>query len=333
MNLIPEKTHFSDQEHAELRARVKGMIKPGVLSQADIGRQAEVSGPTLSQYLKGDYNGSNDNVAAALNKWVIAQAKAAELQDRIPQPPTYQPLETSQALTLKLAYARRAGRMISICGSPGVSKTSTAVQYRHETPRTWMTAIEPATRGVNTCLVAILEAMGDPEAKGTPQALARRIVQRAMEAECLIIIDEAQELSDQAVEQLRAINDRARANGGRVGIVLMGNQQAYARMSHDGSRPAFAQVSSRMAQRMWILKPEPADVEVLARAWAEANDEHLTPAALAYCQQIAARPGGLRNIEMSMEQALMAAWGVEEPLDVDHLRWAFNSFAGLDRAA
>lgn len=333
MNLIPEKTCFSEQEHAELRARIKGMIKPGVLSQADIGRQAEVSGPTLSQYLKGDYNGNNDNIAAALNKWAVAQEKAAELQDRIPQPPVYQPLQTSRVIALKLAYARRAGRMVSICGAPGVSKTSTAIQYRHETPRTWMAAMDPSTRGVNTCLVALLEAMGDPEAKGTPQALSRRIVQRVMEAESLIIVDEAQHLSDQSVEQLRAINDRVRSTGGRVGIVLMGNQLAYSRIAHDGSRPAFAQVSSRMAQRMWIVRPEPADVEVLAKAWAEANDEILTSAALDYCQQIAAKPGGLRNVEMSMESALMAAWGAEQPMDVEHLRWAFNNLSGLDRAA
>lgn len=332
MNLVPDKTSFTDQEHGELRDRVKGMVRPG-LSQADIGRQAEIAPATLSQYLNAKYPGDNDGVAATLLKWVNAQDKARAMQDRLPVAPLYQPLQTSEEIMLKLAYARRAGRIVSICGAPGVSKTATATQYKHETPRTWMSAMDPSTRGVNTCLVAILEAMGDPEAKGTPQALSRRIVQRVMEAESLIIVDEAQQLSDQSVEQLRAINDRVRSSGGRVGIALMGNQLAYSRMAHDGSRPAFAQVSSRMAQRMWIIKPAALDVEVLAKAWAEANDEIMTPAALAYCQTIAAKPGGLRNVEMSMESALMAAWGAEQPLDVEHLRWAFNNLSGLDRAA
>lgn len=332
MNLKPDKTSFTAEEHDALRASVKALAG-SQLSQADIGRQAEIPAATLSQYLNGRYPGDIDGVATTLNKWLTARQKAEEVQDRLPTPPLYQPLQTSAQIMLKLAYARRAGRIISICGSPGVAKTATATQYRHETPRTWLAAMDPSTRGVNTCLVAILDAMGDPEAKGTPQALSRRIVQRALEAECLIIVDEAQHLSDQSVEQLRAINDRARVAGGRVGIALMGNQLAYSRMAHDGSRPAFAQVSSRMAQRMWIVAPVAADVKMLAEAWCAANDETLTPASLAFCQQIAAKPGGLRNVEMTMESALMAAWGVEQPMDVDHLRWAFNNLSGLDRAA
>lgn len=332
MNLKPDKTSFTDEEHADLRAQVKALVAPG-LSQADIGRQSEIPGSTLSQYLNDRYPGDNDALATTLSKWLNSRVKARELQRRLPKAPLYQPLQTSADIALKLAYARQAGRIVSICGSPGVSKTSTAIQFKHETPRTWMAAMDPSTRGVNTCLVEILAAMGEPDARGTPQALSRRVVQRVMEAESLIIVDEAQHLSDQSVEQLRAINDKVRATGGKVGIALMGNQLAYSRMAHDGSRPAFAQVSSRMAQRMWIVNPLPADVKMLAAAWADANDETLTPAALAFCLQIAARPGGLRNVEMSMESALMAAWGVEQPMDVEHLQWAFNSLSGLDRAA
>lgn len=330
MNFKPDKTSWTPEEHEALRASVLALVGPG-LAQAAIGREAEIPSSTLSQYLGGKYP-NPDSVAGPLSKWLAARQKAAAMQERMPQAPLYQPLQTSSMIMLKLAYARRAGRIISLCGSPGVSKTATASQFRHENPRTWMAPMDPSTRGVNTCLVAILDAMGDPEAKGTPQALSRRILQRALEAECLIIIDEAQHLTDQSVEQLRAINDKARVSSGRVGIALVGNQLSYSRMAHDGSRPAFAQVSSRMAQRMWIVAPIPGDVKMLAEAWCAANDEILTPASLAYCQQIAAKPGGLRNVEMTMESALMAAWGVEQPMDVEHLRWAFNNLSGLDRA-
>lgn len=332
MNLRPDKTTFTEGEHEALRASVKKLISPA-LTQAEIGRQSEIPSSTLSQYLSDRYPSDPDAIATKLHKWVKARERALEVQSRLPVAPLYQPMKTSADIAAKLGYARQAGRIVSICGSPGVSKTSTAIQFKHETPRTWMAAMDPSTRGVNTCLVEILAAMGEPDARGTPQALARRIVQRVMEAESLIIVDEAQHLSDQSVEQLRAINDKVRSAGGKVGIALMGNQLAYSRMAHDGSRPAFAQVSSRMAQRMWIVNPLPADVKMLAEAWAEANNEILTPAALAYCQQIAARPGGLRNVEMSMEAALMAAWGAEQPMDVEHLRWAFNNLSGLDRAA
>ncbi len=332
MNLKPDKAHFSEAEHDALRAEVKAQFGPR-LKQADVGRQAEVSSSTLSQYLGGSYPGDNDAVATQLNKWLESRKRAAEMAHRLPVAPVYQALATSAEITLRLGYARQAGRIVSICGMPGVSKTSTAIQFQHQTPRTWLATMDPSTRGVNTCLVEILAAMGEPDARGTPQALSRRIVQRCQEAECLVIVDEAQHLSDQSVEQLRAINDKVRSKGGRVGIVLMGNQLAYSRMAHDGSRPAFAQVSSRMANRMWIVHPTPADIAALAEAWAAANGEVLTKPALDYCQVIALKPGGLRNVEMSMEGALMAAWGMEQALDVQHLRWAYGNLSGLAAAA
>lgn len=332
MNLKPDKTSFTDEEHEALRADIAAELDAR-FKQAHLAREAEVSAPTLSQYLGGKYAGDNDDIAARLTKWLNARRRTREHEERLPVSPEYQPLQTSKEIALRLRFAREAGRMVSICGQPGVSKTSTAIQLRHETPRTWLATMDPSTRGVNTCLVAILEAMGEADARGTPQALARRILNRAMAATCLIIIDEAQHLSDQAVEQLRAINDRARAQGCRVGIALMGNQLAFSRVAHDGSRPAFAQVSSRMAQRMWIVKPAPADVTALAEAWAAENREVLTEAARRYCLQIADHPGGLRNIEMAMESALMAAWGAKQPLDVEHLQWAFASQSGLGRAA
>lgn len=327
MNLSTEKTRFSQGEHATLLAAAQTALAEG-MTQADMARQAEIAPATLNQYLKGKYPGDSDSVAAKLHKWNEARKKARAMQSRLPKAPVYQPLSGSQQIMARLHYARQAGRMVSICGAPGVSKTSTAVQYRHETPRVWLATMDPSTRGVNTCLVEILAAMGEPDAKGTPQALARRVLQRAAEADCLIIVDEAQHMSDQAVEQLRAINDKARAQGVRVGIALLGNQVAFNLVAHDGSRPAFAQVSSRMAQRLWIVGPEAADVERLAVAWAEANGEQMTAEAAAYAAEIASRPGGLRNVEMAMEAALIAAWGAGQRFDAGHLRWAFARLSG-----
>lgn len=330
MNLRPAKTAFSEAEHIALRTELKAIILPP-LTQAEVSRQAEVGSSTLSQYLKGSYPGDNDAVAAQLHKWLEDRKRAETARERFPVAPDYQPLQLSEEIWSRLVYARRTGRMISICGNPGVSKTSTSTAFRHQTPRTWLATMDPSTRGVNTCLVEILLAMGESDARGTPQQLSRRVSQRAEEAPCLIIIDEAQHLSDQSIEQLRSINDRARAKGAKVGIALVGNQQAYGRTAHDGTRPAFAQVSSRMAERMWIVTPHPQDVSALGHAWATENDEVLTEEGVRFLQAIATKGGGLRNVEMTMDSALMAAWGAEQPLDIDHLRWAYGRLSGGER--
>jgi DNA transposition AAA+ family ATPase len=328
MNLRPDKTEFTDLEHLQIRKDVEAAKLRDGLAEAEIARQSEVPSSTLNQYLKGRYAGDDNGPATKLFKWLEDRRRRAEAAMRAPRAPGYLELRTATRFMAILGYARECGRLVSICGEPGVSKTSVARQYVHTTPRAWLCTMEPSTRGVPTMLVEMLNAMGDPDAKGTPQALSRRVCQKAQEAKCLIIIDEAQHLSDQAIEQLRAINDRV-----RCGIALLGNMSAYAKTAHNGQRAAFAQVSSRIAQREYIIKPDPADAAAFATAWASANGEELGRKEIEFLQTVAAKPGGLRNIEMTMEAALMAAWGSERPVDVDLLQAAYAHQAGLSFAA
>lgn len=325
MNINPGKTEFSDAEHEALRMDIRRARDNGI-SQADLARQADVAESTLSQYLGGKYNSEpgKTDVAVKLNRWLRAQAAEAELRRRLPQKPTYQPLAGSTSIRTALAYARETGRLVMIAGVPGVSKTATARQFREDFPHTWYAAMDPSTGGVPTMLLEVLAAMGVTDAKGTPQVLMRQVCSRASAVKGLLIVDEAQHLSEKAVEALRAINDRI-----QLGIALMGNNEAHQRVGPTGVKEAFAQVSSRFAHRRFIVAPDQADAATLARAWAETNDEVIGKAEIAFCQQIAAKPGGLRNIEMTMEGALISARGAQEPLTLEHLQGAFAQLSGV----
>ncbi len=325
MNIIASKTEFSEAEHAALAAKVKGLVAPG-LSQAEIARQADnIPSSTLSQYLSGTYTSEpgRTEVATKLNKWLKARDAEAEMRSQLPEAPAFMPLRTSKSITNALAYARELGRMVQVTGVPGVSKTATARQFAEDFPRTWYAAMNPATGGVPTMLLAVLRAMGDSDSKGTPQALMDRVSAKAKEAKGLLIIDESQHLTQQAIEALRAINDEV-----RIGIALLGNEIASSRVGHTGTKAEFAQVSSRIAMRRWFAAPDPRDVAELVEAWAGKNREVVTSREIAFCQQIAAKPGGLRNIEMTMEAAIMAARGAEEPLGLEHLQGAFAQLSG-----
>ena len=327
MNLVPGKSTFSEAEHIELRAETEKVKTFEKLTEAEIARQAEVSPSTLNSYLKGRYQGDNNSPAAALHRWLQSRRKVAELRQRLPVAPTFQPLETSRKITSTLQYAREMGRMVVIAGAPGMSKTATCRQFASETPRVWMATLDPASRGVPTALCEILASMGEPDARGTPQTLSRKIGAKAAEAKGLIIIDEAQHASDQTIEQVRSINDRY-----RVGIALVGNEEAYTKVGTAGTRKAFAQVSSRMAMRKVFGAPLPADVTAMANAWADANRETLTEPEFKFLRTIAAKPGGLRNVEMTMEAALLAACGADQPLQLEHLQGAFAQLAGHDQS-
>lgn len=330
MILNPGKTEFDEADHAELRREVLRIQREEHLSAAEIGRQSDVPGATFSQYMNDTYpseKGKN-TTAAKIWKWLQSRLAAAEIRSQLPVAPPFMALHGSKQITMMLAYAREIGRLVLVTGSPGVSKTASAKQFAADTPRTWYAAMDPSTRGVNTMLVELLSAMGVSDPRGTPQAMVTKVKRLVREAKGLIVIDEAQHLSEQAIEALRAINDAE-----RVGIVLMGNETAWSRVGTTGQKAAFAQVSSRFAQRRWILAPDPRDASALAQAWANHNGEEITRVELDYCQEIAARPGGLRNIEMTMEGALLAARGAGEPLTIAHLKRAFAQLSGLDRAA
>lgn len=331
MNLQPAKTEFTEAEHADIRREVLAQLKADAdLTQAEISRQAELNASTLNEYLKGTYKGQNNSPAAALWKWLEGRRRAAELRARLPVSPVFQPLHTSKVIIALLDIARETGRIIQITGAPGVSKTASARQYCASNTRAWLATMDPSTRGVPTMLLEVLAAMGEDDVKGTPQALAKRVLTEASKAKCLIVIDEAQHLSDQAIEQIRAINDTARRKGVTVGIALLGNEKVVSKIGGTGGKAEFAQVSSRISQRRFFVRPDERDVTQLAEAWADANNEHLDQPTLDFCQKIARTPGGLRNVEMTFENALLVTLATGEPLQLEHMKGAFHQLSGLN---
>jgi len=331
MNLQPPKTEFTAAEHAEIRQSVRDalLVETG-LTQAEISRQSEVPQSTLSSYLKDSYGGDNNVPAGLLTKWISGRKRAVALRSRLPNSPLFQMLPTSQRVLALLDIAKATGRLISITGAPGTSKSASARQYCASNTRAWLATMDPSTSGVPTMLLEVLAAMGEPEHKGTPQVLSKRVVTKAAEAKGLIIIDEAQHLSDKAIDQIRAISDTTRRMGVPVGVALIGNEAINNKIGGTGTKAEFAQVSSRIAQRRELRRPDPNDVVLLIEAWAAANNEVLTKAEYDFCQLIASKPGGLRNIEMTFENALLVSLGAGEPLTLDHLKGAFHQLSGLN---
>jgi len=325
MNLNLGKTEYTDQDHADLRARVKAKMAELGIAQAVVGREADVAGASLSQYLSATYTSEpgRTNIAVSLSRWLRSLEAAADVSQRLPAPPPFMPMHGSTEIRNILNYARATGSLVMIAGSPGVSKTATCLQYREDTPRAWYAAMDPTTSGVPTMLLEVLASMGVQDAKGTPQILMREVCRRAGEATGLLMIDEAQHLTPTAIEALRAINDRI-----GLGVAILGNEAAYSKVGATGGQAAFAQVSSRFAHRMFKVAPDPRDADTLAQAWASANREEIGKPVFEFCRAIAARPGGLRNISQSFKKALFAARMAQEPLDVSHLQGAFAQLSG-----
>ncbi|MFZ5747669.1 MAG: AAA family ATPase [Pseudomonadota bacterium] len=286
------------------------------MSWSEMASKTGIPAGTLSQFGAGSYAGDNLRIAQAVYRYrqlLISQAAiAVDIPDR---PPFFETSTTRRIITM-LSIAQR-GRMVVIAGAPGTSKTETAIHYRESVSNVWIATMKPSSSGINPMQQRVLAALGQPDAKGTPQALTTQIEAALLKSVGLLIIDEAQHLSEKSLEEIRSWHD---ATG--IGIALVGNEEVLTRLTLGSKRDAFARLASRIAQRLIFRGPSEQDALALADAW-----DLEGAAERAFVVDKSKRPGGLRTCTMLMEIAAMLAAADKSQVRVEHLRDAWADLA------
>lgn len=309
------KTTFTDAELAQLRGEATSFIERHQLTKKRFAEECDVPEGTFGPWLDGKYQGDNEKPAAKVYRFISARKEQAQLAASIPVAPSYQETPTSLRIHAGLEHAQVFGDLTVIGVGPGMGKTATIAQFKAVRPRVWVATMAPSTRGVPNALVEVLGAMGDMDARGTPQALSRRVAAKAT-AGALLVIDEAQHLSQQAVDEFRSIHDKT-----GVGLVFSGDESVFSLF--DGTRrSAFAQFHSRIGFRVRQSRPLAGDATVLAKA------HGLTEAAMVkLCVEIANKPGALRGLTKTILLAKRMAALTDQPLTNTLIReaWAQRS--------
>jgi len=276
-----------------------------------------VASSRLNQWLSGKYRGDNEAVAADMRRWLNARSERTTAAGHLPEAPAWIATETAQRILSALAYAQMAGDISVVYGGAGVGKTCTARQYARENPNVWIATMTPSAAGVVTSLERIAHAMG---LRDMPQGGARieaAIIDRLRGTAGLLVVDEAQHLSKLALESVRSLHD---ATG--VGLTLLGNDQVYAQLTGGARQAHFAQLFSRVGNRMRLGGPTDADVTILAEAWC------IEAGAKPICRKIAGQPGALRGLTKALRMAAMAAAGEGNTLAKEHIKFAWESLGG-----
>lgn len=276
-------------------------------SQAAISKELGVSTTTLSQFLNDCYTGVNEDVACKIKQFLELECQR---QHQTPPPSFTRNLRNTQLVYADLNYLRVTNRISLIIGAAGSGKTTALKHYADDTNGVIYVQADVTKGSPRAALNLIVKAMGI-KTRGTTSDILDNLIDELTDTNRLIIIDEAQHLTERSFDTLRALNDRA-----GVGLVYAGTPDILNRM-YGRHEADFDQVHSRIGyicklNNRYTLE----DIESIFK------DYKLNKTIVKHLYNVSSRKGGLRIAINLFRLANDIAVTSGEPLDIKHLEYA-----------
>lgn len=288
-------------------------------TKAEVTRRSGMKEGTFSQWFSGTYNGRLDNHNATIKQWLDALEESAGIAAAIPSSLPFMKLKASQEVQETLIWAQRCPDLVMITLGPGMTKTATCEHFANTRPNVFMATVTESTKTVHGMLTELSAQLDVLE--HNPARLARAIgnkIRRKTEEGALLIVDEAQHLNDEAVNQLRHFVDVY-----KCGVAIVGNAEVYGRFRKDREKangPSYAQLKSRIGKRLQRTKPYAEDLNTFIAAWNVTD-----PDAVKLLVGIGMKGGAFRQIDKTMKLATMYAMGKGEPVGYAHVQAAWRN--------
>lgn len=313
-----------EMDEAAVRAAFDTAIAQDGRPLSRIAPEVGIVYGTLSSWRGNTYAGNGQRIAKAVQQWLVQRVARARAKTLLPSKPEFIMTKTASQIWELLEFAQTVPTLGLVVGGAGVGKTTAFEGYRSQLANTvWIATMQPCHRTISACLQEIEGALGIARDFGVA-AISRAITKRIRGTKGLMIIDEAQHLSPQALDQIRSLADVS-----DIGFVLGGSQVLATNMGADSRQVQLAQVFSRVGARFKRDRPLKADIEALLDAWKiEAAD------ARAELLGIALKPGGARVMTMILRIAfgLAGTDGAPTP-GIEHVRMAWQQIGATSVAA
>ena len=209
--------------------------------------------------------------------------------------------------------------VLVVQGGPGTGKTMIAREYAAMAEPVWTVTLRASQKSLPSMVFAVQRALGIDIKWATVARASQEVVNRMRGRKGLLIVDEANHLTIEGAEELRAWHDET-----GIGICLLGNEELIARMESGSRSHQFARINSRIAQRHVQNLPVEGDVIAFCDAWGIAD-----PGMRKLLTDVALTPGtgGLREIRQIVEMGSMLATDEGRPLELHDLRDAKSTRA------
>lgn len=303
-----------------MQDKLKQHIESTGISQAQVARQLGVSPSALSSYLKGDYKGNSEAIDEAVKNWFVGLDYKKQV---FVEAPIFIETATAKQIWTTLNFAKILGTFSIVYGASGVGKTKAAQEFKRNNSNVWLITASPARSTLSEVLYEMALELNINDAPRRKAKLSRLIAKKLNGTNGLMIIDEADHLPYDALEEIRIIQEET-----GVGIVLIGNDRVYNRLRGGANQQhEFARLWSRVAKKVSIQKSKKADVKAVATAWnLDISDTDLMTTLYA----IGASSGGLRALTQYLRLAGMTAKVNNQLINLDLILQAKKDLDGED---
>ncbi|EFH11606.1 AAA family ATPase [Pseudoroseomonas cervicalis] len=283
---------------AEIRAEANSLLVSENMSLQDAARASSIPAGTLGPWLKGQYAGRNDRVATNVERWMKSRHTQEAARMVLPKDPGFVMTPSAEEYFSALTHAKIMPDMTLIAGSPGVGKTYALEEYRKRTPNVFMLTASPAMTTPRLVLDELRDTLGIDE-RYSAQKVEKAVMKALHGTGGLILIDEANHLTSQALDQIRSIHDQT-----KVGVAFAGNEKVYSRLEGGSRSVDYAQIYSRLGMRIRKVRPTPGDIDAVLNAWKVEDQQSRR-----VLHVIGKRPGALRNVVKTLKLAHIRASG------------------------
>ena len=298
-----------------LTDQITARMQADGVNQARLSKETGVHESIVSPWLKGKYTGDVKKVDATMQAWLDGRLRKQALIEV----PDYQPTFTAGQIQTELAFAQGDASLCMIYGDYGVGKSTACRHYAAGNNNVWLVTLKPSQKSTGRMIQAIAYATGMKSKSPTTD----EVIERLADTGGLLIFDNAQHLSAQALDELSVIHDEA-----GIGIALVGNEYSYANLAGNQRTNNYAQLYSRLGTRYHIDEAKSKDIVVLLDAWAAKYPEMNTAKIRKRLTGIASQSGSLRLMTKTLKMALMLAAGDDKPFDDSHITDAWNKLGG-----
>ena len=209
-------------------------------TQIQISRETGLSGAVISQFISGTYEGDNDKIADSLEKYLVIATERLESADNTV---FYPDLRNTKTSLFAVKYAHKNCDVVLLSGDAGAGKTTALRYYTQNNTGVIFITASTCISSPTAILKEIASAIGK-KATGNKSQIEKTLISALSNSNRLIIIDEADQLTFNAIQAVRNLNDKA-----NVGILLSGNNRIYNQMVMGARCTEFDQVRTRIFMR------------------------------------------------------------------------------------